>query len=64
MQIENLFQNYISSQRAMVRLKQTTVSTYHRSYEAYIKHFFEDVKTIDESNITDFTKYLDRKSVV
>lgn len=58
MQIENLFQNYISSQRAMVRLKQTTVSTYHRSYEAYIKHFFEDVKTIDESNITDFTKYL------
>ena len=58
MQIEAMFQNYITSQKATVRLKQTTISTYYRNFEAHIKHFFEDVKTIDESVITDFTKYL------
>lgn len=58
MQIEAMFINYITSQKATVRLKQTTISTYYRNFEAHIKHFFEDVKTIDESVITDFTKYL------
>lgn len=53
-----MFINYITSQKATVRLKQTTISTYYRNFEAHIKHFFEDVKTIDESVITDFTKYL------
>lgn len=58
MQIEAMFIKYITSQKATVRLKQTTISTYYRNFEAHIKHFFEDVKTIDESVITDFTKYL------
>lgn len=58
MQIENLFQNYITSQRSMVRLKQTTVSTYHRSYEAYIKPFFLTREIVTEREITEFTKFL------
>lgn len=58
MQIEAMFIKYITSQKATVRLKQTTVSTYYRNFEAHIKNFFEAVKTIDESTITDFTKYL------
>lgn len=58
MQIETMFIKYITSQKATVRLKQTTISTYYRNFEAHIKHFFEDVKTIDESVITEFTKYL------
>lgn len=58
MQIEAMFIKYITSQKATVRLKQTTISTYYRNFEAHIKHFFEDVKTIDESVITEFTKYL------
>lgn len=58
MQIEAMFIKYITSQKATVRLKQTTISTYYRTFEAHIKNFFEDVKTIDESVITDFTKYL------
>lgn len=58
MQIENLFQNYITSQRATVRLKQTTISTYWRQFESYIKPFFKSDEAIDESAITDFTKYL------
>lgn len=58
MQIEAMFIKYITSQKATVRLKQTTVSTYYRNFEAHIKHFFEDVEAIDESIITEFTKYL------
>ena len=58
MQIENLFQNYITSQRSMVRLKQTTISTSWRQFESYIKPFFKSDEAIDESAITDFTKYL------
>ena len=58
MQIENLFQNYITSQRATVRLKQTTISTYWRQFESYIKPFFQEKIVIDESVITDFTKLL------
>lgn len=58
MQIEAMFKNYITSQKATVRLKQTTISTYYRNFEAHIKHFFEDVKLTDESVITEFTKYL------
>lgn len=58
MQIEAMFLKYITSQKATVRLKQTTISTYYRNFEAHIKHFFEDVEAIDESIITEFTKYL------
>ena len=58
MQIEAMFLKYITSQKATVRLKQTTISTYYRNFEAHIKHFFEDVEEIDESIITEFTKYL------
>ncbi len=58
MQIENLFQNYITSQRVAVRLKQTTVSTYYRNFEGYIKPFFQGIQKIDENSITEFTKYL------
>lgn len=58
MQIETMFIKYITSQKATVRLKQTTISTYYRNFEAHIKHFFEGVRAIDESVITEFTKYL------
>lgn len=58
MQIEAMFIKYITSQKATVRLKQTTISTYYRNFEAHIKHFFEGVRAIDESVITEFTKYL------
>lgn len=58
MQIEAMFIKYITSQKATVRLKQTTISTYYRNFEAHIKYFFEDVEAIDESIITEFTKYL------
>lgn len=58
MQIEAMFMKYITSQKAIVRLKQTTISTYYRNFETHIKNFFEDVQTVDESVITDFTKYL------
>lgn len=58
MQIEAMFIKYITSQKATVRLKQTTISTYYRTFEAHIKNFFEDVNAIDESAITEFTKYL------
>lgn len=53
-----MFIKYITSQKATVRLKQTTISTYYRNFEAHIKHFFEGVRAIDESVITEFTKYL------
>lgn len=46
MQIENLFQNYITSQRVAVRLKQTTVSTYYRNFEGYIKPFFKEYRKL------------------
>lgn len=42
----------------MVRLKESTISTYYRSYEIYIKPFFFGIKKIDEDSITEFTKYL------
>lgn len=59
MQIESLFQNYITSQRATVRLKQTTISTYYRNFEGYIKPFFQEkIDAINENIITEFTKYL------
>lgn len=58
MQIEAMFMKYITSQKAIVRLKQTTISTYYRNFETHIKNFFEDVKAVDESVITEFTKYL------
>lgn len=58
MQIEDLFHNYITSQRSVVRLKPSTVSTYYRVFEAYIKPFFQGIKEIDENGITEFTKYL------
>lgn len=58
MQIEAMFIKYITSQKAIVRLKQTTISTYYRNFETHIKNFFEDVQTVDESVITEFTKYL------
>ena len=58
MQIEAMFIKYITSQKATVRLKQTTISTYYRNFETHIKNFFEDVQTVDESIITEFTKYL------
>lgn len=58
MQIEDLFQNYINSQKSVVRLKQSTISTYYRNFETYIQHFFQSVKNIDEAVIIDFTKYL------
>jgi len=58
MQIEAMFIKYITSQKATVRLKQTTISTYYRNFETHIKNFFKDVKAIDESVITEFTKYL------
>ena len=53
-----MFIKYITSQKATVRLKQTTISTYYRNFETHIKHFFEGVRAIDESVITEFTKYL------
>lgn len=53
-----MFIKYITSQKATVRLKQTTISTYYRNFETHIKNFFKDVKAIDESVITEFTKYL------
>lgn len=58
MQIENLFQNYITSQRATVRLKQATISTYWRQFESYIKPFFLTKEIINEGEITEFTKFL------
>lgn len=58
MQIENLFQNYITSQRATVQLKQTTISTYWRQFESYIKPFFLTKEIINEGEITEFTKFL------
>lgn len=58
MQIENLFQNYITSQRATVRLKQTTISTYWRQFESYIKPFFLTKEMVTETGITEFTKHL------
>ena len=58
MQIEAMFIKYITSQKATVRLKQTTISTYYRNFETHIKNFFENVQTVDESVITEFTKYL------
>ena len=58
MQIEKLFQNYITSQRATVRLKQTTISTYWRQFESYIKPFFLTKEIINEGEITEFTKFL------
>lgn len=39
MEIEYMFYQYITSQKAVVRLKQTMISTYYRNSEAYIKPF-------------------------
>lgn len=57
MEIECMFYHYITSQKAVVRLKQTTVSTYYRNFEAYIKPFFQK-RALNEQTITDFTKHL------
>lgn len=58
MQIETLFFNYIHSQRATARLKQSTISTYYGIFERYIEPFFNRFLEINEQNITDFTKVL------
>lgn len=58
MQIETLFFNYIHSQRAIARLKQSTISTYYGIFERYIKPFFRGTLEISEQVITDFTKVL------
>ena len=58
MQIETLFLNYIHSQRATARLKQSTISTYYGIFERYIEPFFNRFLEINEQNITDFTKVL------
>lgn len=58
MQIETLFLNYIHSQRATARLKQSTISTYYGIFERYIEPFFYNIEEISEQDITDFTKVL------
>mgnify|MGYP003259352686 CR=1 FL=1 len=58
MQIEAMFIKYITSQRATVRLKQTTISTYWRQFESYIKPFFLAREIINEREITAFTSFL------
>lgn len=58
MQIETLFFNYIHSQRATARLKQSTISTYYGIFERYIEPFFYNIEEISEQDITDFTKVL------
>lgn len=58
MQIETLFFNYIHSQRATARLKQSTISTYYGIFERYIEPFFRGILEISEQDITDFTKIL------
>lgn len=58
MQIETLFFNYIHSQRATARLKQSTISTYYGIFERYIEPFFRETLEISEQDITDFTKVL------
>ena len=41
MEIESMFQKYIYSNKAKMRLKQTTISTYYRRFEGYILPFFK-----------------------
>lgn len=58
MQIEALFQTYINSPKAKIRLKQTTVSTYWRNFERYIKPFFQKAEQIDSSLVSAFHHHL------
>lgn len=58
MQIEQLFQAYINSPKATIRLKQTTVSTYWRNFERYIRPFFQDAKRVDNALVSAFHCHL------
>lgn len=57
MEIESMFQKYIYSNKAKMRLKQTTISTYYRRFEGYILPFFKQ-EEINETSIEAFTTYL------
>lgn len=58
MEIESMFQKYIYSNKAKMRLKQTTISTYYRRFEGYILPFFQRVEEINETSIEAFATYL------
>lgn len=55
--IDDLFYNFINSNYAKMRLKESTISTYYRNYENYIKSYFSN-KIIDENTILEFTEFL------
>ena len=57
MQIENMFEKFIGSQRAVVSLKKSSISTYTYNFNAYIKPFFQD-KELNERTVREFTKFL------
>lgn len=57
MNIDNLFSNYINSNYANIRLKESTKSTYCRNFETYIRPYFLNIE-INENSIIEFSKYL------
>lgn len=57
MQIENMFKKFIGSQKSMVSLKKSSISTYTYNFNAYIKPFFQD-KELSERSVREFTKFL------
>lgn len=53
-----MFQRYIHSHKATIKLKQSTISTYYRKFERYILPFFQNEEAINESSIAEFTAHL------
>lgn len=53
-----MFQRYIHSHKATIKLKQSTISTYYRKFERYILPFFQNEEAINETSIAEFTAHL------
>lgn len=54
-----MFQKYIHSHKAKIKLKQSSISTYCRKFERYILPFFQnEEETINENTVAKFTAHL------
>lgn len=53
-----MFQKYIHSHKAKIKLKQSSISTYCRKFESYILPFFRQQEEISEKTVAEFTAHL------
>lgn len=53
-----MFQKYIHSHKAKIKLKQSSISTYCRKFEGYILPFFRQQEEISEKTVAEFTAHL------